>query len=344
MSLNPLVSVIIPTYNRAGIICQTIDNILEQTYKNIEIIIVDDGSTDDTQSRLRQYNDRIRVIIQSNAGPAVARNQGARVARGEIIAFQDSDDLWKPTKLERQVALLGQTDETVPCCLCNADIGVIHGKSRTSFDYSSIYPKHDEGLWLNVLEVLATRFVLFNQAVAIRREAFKRVGGFNEKLKYLEDYDLPLRLSLEGPWAFIRQPLVIYSGGSSGSFSQQALKDPLTLKLCELEIFGQILARVDCVGRYAKAKEYLQRRLKIFHRGIIEVRLARMSSWCMRGIGNLMSKVGRCQDALFRRSPWYPKMLTVAIEAVGLQNTVSGGLTPGIRERRKELPEGTTFC
>ena len=95
----PLVSVIIPTYNRAKMIRMTIDNVLEQTYRNFELIIVDDGSTDDTQSVLRGYGDRIRVVTQANAGPAVARNRGVEAAHGEIIAFQDSDDLWKPTKL-----------------------------------------------------------------------------------------------------------------------------------------------------------------------------------------------------------------------------------------------------
>src|SRR5260370_40369290 len=116
MSSTPLVSVIIPTYNRAALVCQTIDNVFQQTYRNFEIILVDDGSTDETQARLRQYGDRIRVITQTNAGAAVARNRGIAAAHGEIIAFQDSDDLWQPTKLERQVPLLQETNTSVPCC------------------------------------------------------------------------------------------------------------------------------------------------------------------------------------------------------------------------------------
>src|SRR5215472_17381180 len=156
-SIDPLVSVVIPTYNRAAMITRTIENIFAQTYSNIELIVVDDGSTDDTQAKLSGFGDRIRIITQSNSGPAVARNRGAAAARGEIIAFQDSDDLWRPTKLARQVALLSQYNNIATCCLCNALMGVSGGKEWTSFDDSLIHPIHSEGLWLNVSEVLATR-------------------------------------------------------------------------------------------------------------------------------------------------------------------------------------------
>ncbi len=243
MGSGPLVSVVIPTYNRAGIIGSTIDNAFEQTYRNIELIIVDDGSTDDTQSRLRQYGNRIRVITQANAGPAVARNRGAQAARGDIIAFQDSDDAWKPTKLERQVALLERAGKSVPCCLSNAFLRYINGREFTSFDLSLIFPQHKEGLWLNVLDVLATRFILFNQTAAIRREVFEKLGGFDESLRYLEDYDLPMRLAFEGPWAFIREPLVVYREDSPESFSQVGHKDELGLKNCEISIFEKTLLR-----------------------------------------------------------------------------------------------------
>ncbi len=109
-----LVSIIIPTYNRADVISETIDNVFSQTYKNFELIVVDDGSTDGTPAILRKYANRIRVITQKNAGPAAARNRGIEVSGGDIIAFQDSDDLWEPTKLERQVALLEKSGDFSP--------------------------------------------------------------------------------------------------------------------------------------------------------------------------------------------------------------------------------------
>ena len=137
------------------------------------------------------------------------------------------------------MALLEHFGPSVPCCLSNVLMRVVNGKDFTSFDHSLIFPRDEAGLWLNVPDVLATRFVLFNQAVAIRRKALEKLGGFNEQLKYLEDYDLPLRLALEGPWAFIREPLVIYREGTPGSFSQAALKDPIVLKECEVKICEQ---------------------------------------------------------------------------------------------------------
>lgn len=315
MKHRPLVSVVIPTFNRASIIGATIENVLEQTYQNIEVIVVDDGSTDATQSRLRAYGDRIRFITQANSGPAVARNRGVEAARGEIIAFQDSDDLWKPAKLERQVALLEKLGPSVPCCLCNVRMRVVNGKDLTSFDISLIHPEHEEGVWLNVPEILATRFVLFNQAVAIRREAFERAGGFDVSFKYLEDYDLPLRLSLEGPWAFIREPLVIYGEDSPESFSKRALKDPMTLKECEITIVRRILERIGKESGHPELRRLLKRRLRVFRRGMQEVRLRQMDSSAGRLAGRVLGVIGYYQDAMHRRLPSFPKALTRPADA-----------------------------
>jgi glycosyltransferase involved in cell wall biosynthesis len=315
MRRQPLVSVVIPTYNRAGIICQTLDNVLEQTYANFELIVVDDGSTDDTLSKLRPYGNRIRVISQANAGPAVARNRGVEAARGEIIAFQDSDDLWKSTKLERQVALLEHFGRSVPCCLCSVFLGLVDGKEYTSFDHSMVRMRREEGLWLNVAEVLATRFVLFNQAVAIRREFFERVGGFDPELKYLEDYDLPLRLALEGPWAFIREPLVIYGHGSPESFSQAALKDPLALKECELKIYERLLARQGGWGPNEHARKHLMRREKIASRELQAMRREGPDSLVVRVMRKVLKEISRCHVAFYRRSPWFPQPNTLPVGA-----------------------------
>jgi len=310
--MEPLVSVIVPTYNRGEIVCRAIDNLFQQTYRNFEVIIVDDGSTDDTQSRLQQYADRIRVITQENRGPAVARNRGARVARGEIIAFQDSDDLWDPTKLARQVALL-EMDRSIPCCLCNVLLKVIDGKEFTSFDLSLVHPEHEEGVWLNVSEVLASRFLMFNQAVAIRREAFERLGGFDEKLKYLEDYDLPLRLSLQGPWALIRKPLVIYGKDSPFSFSQAALKDPIVLKHCELEICGRMLTTTKGQKEWASFRKHLKRRMGVFARELWAIELARKRIWGAQAASKTLMTVERCLRAGLRRSPWFPRAVTIPL-------------------------------
>lgn len=312
MASEPLVSVVIPTYNRAGIICETIDNLFQQTYRHFEVIVVDDGSTDDTRSKLLKYGNRIRLIRQKNCGPAVARNHGARVARGEIIAFQDSDDLWKPTKLERQVSLL-ERDSSLACCLCNIRLEIVDGKEFTSFDQSLIHPQQEEGIWLNVADVLATRFVLFTQAVAIRRETFEKLGGFDESLRYLEDYDLPLRLALIGPWAFIREPLVIYRKGSSLSFSQAALNDPITLKHCELKICERMLAEVRLGDGKVSFRRHLKRRMGIFRRELRAIELGRKGFWGAEIMAKFLISIERHFVAGLRRSPWFPEAITAPL-------------------------------
>lgn len=223
--MTSLVSVIIPTYNRASIIGSTIRNILEQTYTNFEVIVVDDGSTDDTLAVLEQFGDRIRVLRQANCGAGAARNRGLAAAKGDIIAFQDSDDTWHSTKLARQVGLLERIGPSVSLCLCNARVYFKKAKQPTSFDRASLNPPSEEGIWTNVPEVLAAGFVLFNQCSAIRTDVLRKVGGFNESMRFMEDYDLALRLAIENPcWTYIRQPLVIWRQGSPNSLFEEAMQ------------------------------------------------------------------------------------------------------------------------
>jgi len=227
---NHLVSVVIPTYNRAGVVTRAIESALAQCYHDKEIIIVDDGSTDDTNQRLSKYGKSIKVISQENSGPSVARNAGARAANGEFLAFLDSDDTWHPEKLSRQVRLLASSRTDVPCCICNAMINDHMESSRalpkTSFQTAGLKLSMNEGLLLNPAQIIASRFVLFNQVALIRRCAFERTNGFKEDLYLLEDYDLAFRLSLLGPWAFINTPLVTKFEDTKG-IGVTASQDPL---------------------------------------------------------------------------------------------------------------------
>ena len=160
---------------------------------------------------------------------------------------------------------------------------------------------------------------MFNQAVAIRREVFERIGGFDEGLKYLEDYDLPLRLSLEGPWAFIREPLVIYSNASPLSFSQAALKDPIVLKHCELKICERMLAKGGSQGRQASFQVHWKRRRAIFRRELRAIELSRKGFWGAQAIAKLLIKSDRYFLAGFRRSPWFPRAITTPLAPVGVR-------------------------
>jgi glycosyltransferase involved in cell wall biosynthesis len=212
-----LVSVIIPTYNRADTVAASVESALNQSYPDIEVIVVDDGSTDGTAEALAGHRGRITVIHQENAGPSAARNRGAAAAKGEIIAFLDSDDHWLPEKIERQVDLMRRAGPDVCSCVCNAIVmgegGIEVGRT---FDFAGLDFSFSEGVWTNPQSVLSTRFLLFNQVVAIRREAFETLGGFNPELRLLEDYELALRLSSFGAWAVIRDPLVIKYNDTNG--------------------------------------------------------------------------------------------------------------------------------
>lgn len=314
MSRDPLVTVVIPTYNRAHVICRTIDNVFEQTYPNIEVIVVDDGSTDDTQARLRQYAGRIRVISQPNAGPAAARNRGIEAARREFIALQDSDDLWMPTKLERQVALLQRSDKSVVCCLCDAILRYTDRPESTAFQHAWLFPSCEEGIWTNVAEVLATRFVFFCQTAVIRRQVLERIGGFDETLKYHEDYELPLRLALQGPWAFIREPLTIWHEGSRESWSQKALTEEIQMRECEVTMRKKILAKLEGTHDYNGLRKLLRRELGRNHRELLLAKIARMDFPGAVVIASFLRKLNRYPWGIYRRSPWYPKLEAHALD------------------------------
>lgn len=224
--ITPLVSVIIPTYNRADTVRRSIDSALEQTYRPIEVIVVDDGSTDATREVLDGYGDRIRPIYQANGGPSLARNTGVAAARGEFIAFLDSDDTWKPAKIDRQVRLMLTGGARVPCCISNAAIIDGDETASTTFEVSDVTCGLPEGYWMNPAAILATRFILFNQVVLIRREAFEKVGRFKPEMRLLEDYDLAFRLAQLGPWAFIGEPMVEKYNDTDG-IGVLAMIDPL---------------------------------------------------------------------------------------------------------------------
>jgi hypothetical protein len=170
---------------------------------------------------------------------------------------------------------------------------------------------------------LATRFVLFNQAAAIRREVFERIGGFPEDLKYLEDYDLPLRLSLEGPWAFIRDPLVMYGESSPVSFSAQARKDSILLAECEMQVYDRILARIEGNNKSASARRTLKWRLGMTRRRLAALNVQDRDRPSAKVRAGLLLAIDRYCLAFFRRSPWFPQPITKSIDPMHLRHNTS---------------------
>ncbi len=239
---NPLVSAIIPAFNREHTITRSVISALDQTYPNIEVIVVDDGSSDGTAEVLGQFGNRIMVLEQKNGGPSQARNLGASMARGDILAFLDSDDEWHPEKVEQQVRMMQSYGPSMPCCICNATYTDGHKQSvRTSFSEAGFLTPFDDAILENPLALLMTTFLLFNQVAAIRREAFELVGGFNANLRLMEDYELSLRLATLGPWGVLREPLVLKHEETSG-IGVTAMKDGVSHLAAQVTVFECILA------------------------------------------------------------------------------------------------------
>ena len=186
---HPLVSVVIPTFNRAEFLSDAISSVTAQSYDRWELLVVDDGSTDDTPAVLSEFDgsDRIRCFRQQNQGQAVARNHGIRMARGEYVAFLDSDNRWLSDKLEIQVEFL----------TAHPDIDVLYGDKEDIDAGGEVVARGDNvkrhsGLIWRPL--LIDNFVNFNTTI-VRKAALTKVGGFDETVRRADDYDLWLRLS-----------------------------------------------------------------------------------------------------------------------------------------------------
>ena len=201
---NPTVSVIIPTYNRAHLIGRSIKSVLSQSYQDFEIIIVDDGSTDNTKEVVTSFNnERIRYIRhEKNKGEAAARNMGIRVARGKYIAFQDSDDEWLPEKLAKQIELLKNTLPKVG--VAYTGFWKIENNEKTYIPFSWVNQKEGD----IHKELLKGNFI-GTPATLLKKECFKKVGMFDEKLFHLVDWELWLRVSKYYHFKFIDEPLLV---------------------------------------------------------------------------------------------------------------------------------------
>ena len=249
----PLVSVVIPTYNRASLVTKAVGSALGQTYASVEVVVVDDGSTDDTRERLgREFGDdaRVRTLHQRNGGPARARNAGFAEARGAYVALLDSDDRWHPWKLAAQVACMERhpdlgmtwTDmemidpagrvadpahlRTMYSAYALAAIEQIFPRSVLLQDVVPELAPVVGGARLRMGEIFSHMIqgsLVHTSTVLLRRERLLRVGGFDESLRQTgEDYDFHLRTCREGPVGFIDLPTIGYQTGMSDQIVRQS--------------------------------------------------------------------------------------------------------------------------
>ncbi len=199
----PVVSAVIPAFNAAWCVGKAIDSVLAQSFRDFELIVVNDGSTDDTADVLAGYGDSIRVVDQANGGMSHARNSGIREARGEFIAFLDSDDWWLPEKLARQVTLMRARPE-LGFCSCSARVEDVEGRLLNLWECRSWQGSFLAHLFESGADVPGSC-----SAVLARRHLVQNAGAFDESLQGVEDPDLWIRLAAISEYACLAEPMAV---------------------------------------------------------------------------------------------------------------------------------------
>lgn len=220
MSQERFISVVIPTYNRAELLISAIDSVLAQTFTDFEIIVVDDGSTDETAEAIERITTgrtgcvektpRIRYFYQPNQGQSAARNKGITEATGNWIAFLDSDDTWLPEKLEWQVRAISEYEERCGACFTDARLVDRRSLDVSAFRHAGRQYETMMGIVSDSVRPLARTFGgTWLQTLLARSELIRKIGGFDPELHFGEDYDFLFRLSLETAHCYVNQPLVV---------------------------------------------------------------------------------------------------------------------------------------
>ena len=211
MGMLPKVSVVIPTHNRAQFVSQAVDSVLTQTFRDFELIVVDDGSHDKTFNSLSSHRNHIIYHYQKNRGVSAARNKGISLSKGEWICFLDSDDLWTPEKLEIQQKatqsagfLASYTDE-------------IWYRKNKRVNPRRKHDKHSGFIFEKCLPLC----IISPSSVMLHRSIFEKVGYFDETLPACEDYDLWLRVAAHYPFLLVRKPLIVKRNGHGKQLSNQ---------------------------------------------------------------------------------------------------------------------------
>jgi GT2 family glycosyltransferase len=286
---NPLVSIVIPTYNRAAFIGMAIASVFAQSFHDYELIVVDDGSIDNTGDIVRSHGYKVRYIYQENAGASAARNTGITHSKGEWLAFLDSDDEWRADYLARQMEAAA-AHPTV--CMQTTDCRFVgrHGETRCYFELNGSNAAFGESDYLLVEQPFC--FVVTHGpwqvgSTIIRREALLRGGLFDTSFKTSEDFELMARMALQGAFGLIREELVyVYRRQESmDSLTVQSLKKPIEARTTDARVFDKLRS----LGTLTQAERKT---------------LSRVASANRRAMGNLFLKSGNraAARAAYRRA------------------------------------------
>lgn len=235
-SQKPLVSVIIPVFDRPMQVTEAVDSVLDQTFRDFELIVVDDGSASEVQHSLQPYAEQLVYIHQENSGVSAARNRGIQAARGLLLAFLDSDDLWLPEKLGVQVQFFRENPAAM---ICQTEETWIRNGKRVN-------PKkrHQKPSGM-IFEPSLSLCLVSPSAVMIRRALIDTVGMFDEMLPACEDYDLWLRVSCRHEIFLVDEPLIIKRGGHKDQLSKMPALDRYRIQSLVKLIESNVLSRTQ---------------------------------------------------------------------------------------------------
>jgi len=252
-----LVSVILPTFNRAWTLKDAIESVLFQDYPHIELIVIDDGSKDNTQELLKEYKSEIIILTQENRGVSAARNAGIKKSRGEFIALLDSDDSWDKKKISCQVEFFKQNPKAM---ICQTEEIWIRNSKRVNPKNKH---KKPSGM---IFEPSLDLCLVSPSAVMMKKKMFEQKGFFNEEFTVCEDYDLWLRISSTMPIYLIDKPYTIKRGGHKDQLSLFHSQDKFRIRsLKELLKSGGLTQE-----QAKKAKKVLKKKCTIYGNGCIK--------------------------------------------------------------------------
>lgn len=243
----PTVSVIIHTYNNEKFIAETIDSVLKQTYKDYEIIVVDDGSKDGTRDALLPYMQKIRYHYKENGGIASAKNAGINLSNAEFIAFLDHDDLWVPDKLKIQMEYFD----------VHPQVGLVYAKYTSFRDDKELRTKPEKGYSGWIFKNLLSKSIVQTSTVVVKRECLNAVGPYDESFKLADEYDMFLRVAKRFQCGFVDKVLTKYR-----VHDMNASKNDLLFDKENLRVFKKVYNGYTDLDE--KEKKILRKRIAMY--------------------------------------------------------------------------------
>jgi glycosyltransferase involved in cell wall biosynthesis len=252
-------TVIIPAFNSAQFIAQTLDSVLAQSYPALEILVVDDGSTDDTAQIVRSFGGNVILIQQSHNGVSAARNLGILNARGNTVAFLDSDDLWKPEKLEKQAACFERKNVAWVCC----------GASFFDNKTGKLLPGHHKPLFEgDVLEKEFLYSFIRSPTPAVRKSVFDEVGLFDKTLRIAEDWDMWLRIAAVYPLGTVYENLALKREHKESTMQRTSTEDLLAMQISVIDkAIARQPERLGSLKNQLAGKIYMNHGIRCTKRG-----------------------------------------------------------------------------